>query len=66
MEFLQPAGEVENFCNGICDAGDPQEIKDGGLCDMSSPPMLQGTLCTSDGDCGGGTCVATICDPLNP
>ena len=66
IEFLQPGGQVKNFCNGICDAGDPSEIPDGGLCDMSSPPMLQGALCTSDADCSGGTCVATACDPLNP
>jgi len=66
IEFLQPGGQVQNFCNGICDAGDPSEIPNGGLCDSSSPPMLQGTLCTSNADCGGGTCVATVCDPLNP
>jgi len=64
VEFLQPGGEVENFCNGTCDAGDPLEIPGGGICDvLSSNP---GELCTSDGECGGGTCVATICDPLNP
>jgi hypothetical protein len=26
LEFLQPGGHIENFCNGLCDAGDPSEI----------------------------------------
>jgi hypothetical protein len=62
--FLQPSGQIQNFCNGTCDAGDPQEIAGGGRCDASSPPALQGTLCTADVQCGGGICVATVCDPL--
>jgi hypothetical protein len=66
INFLQPGGQVSNFCNGLCDAGEPLEIQNGGTCDASSPPLLQGAPCAGDGDCGGGTCVATICDPLNP
>jgi hypothetical protein len=27
--FLKPGGQVENFCNGVCDAGQPSEIRDG-------------------------------------
>jgi hypothetical protein len=27
--FLQPGGQVVNFCNGICDAGDPTETANG-------------------------------------
>jgi hypothetical protein len=27
--FLQPGGQVENFCNGDCDSGDPSEIAGG-------------------------------------
>jgi hypothetical protein len=27
--FLQPGGQVQNFCNGDCDAGEPDEIADG-------------------------------------
>ncbi len=27
--FLQPDGQVENFCNGPCDAGEPDEIANG-------------------------------------
>lgn len=29
--FLRPGGEVENFCDGLCDAGDPFELPFGGL-----------------------------------
>ena len=27
--FLKPGGQVENFCNGLCDAGEPDEIGGG-------------------------------------
>jgi hypothetical protein len=27
--FLRPGGQVENFCTGDCDAGEPDEIADG-------------------------------------
>jgi len=67
LTFLQPGGQVENFCNGVCDHAEPLEIKNGGLCDASSPPMLQNQPCALTAECGGGTCVAQpICDPLNP
>ncbi len=26
LTFLQPGGQVVNYCNGLCDAGDPTEI----------------------------------------
>ncbi|TDJ08736.1 MAG: hypothetical protein E2O71_03900 [Deltaproteobacteria bacterium] len=29
VNFLQPGGQVENFCNGLCDAGDPDETANG-------------------------------------
>ncbi|MCP5059702.1 MAG: hypothetical protein GY937_23605 [bacterium] len=29
VTFLRPDGMIENFCNGICDAGDPFEIAGG-------------------------------------
>ena len=29
VTFLKPGGQVVNFCNGICDAGDPTETRDG-------------------------------------
>jgi hypothetical protein len=29
FNFLRPGGQVENFCNGDCDAGDPTEIAGG-------------------------------------
>lgn len=29
VNFLQPDGQIENFCNGLCDAGEPQEIANG-------------------------------------
>ncbi|MDX2168076.1 MAG: hypothetical protein SF182_13465 [Deltaproteobacteria bacterium] len=29
VNFLRPDGQVENFCNGDCDAGDPSEIAGG-------------------------------------
>ncbi len=37
--FLQPDGQVENFCNGDCDAGEPDEIADGAdePCDPVAP-----------------------------
>jgi hypothetical protein len=37
--FLQPRGVIENFCNGICDAGDPTEIPFGDAvpCDPLGP-----------------------------
>jgi hypothetical protein len=67
IAFLQPGGQISNFCNGTCDAGQALEIPGGGTCDSSSPVMLQGAPCGTDADCGGGTCVAVpICDPLNP
>lgn len=30
FEFLRPGGQVVNFCNGLCDAGDPSELPFGG------------------------------------
>ncbi len=66
VNFLQPGGQIVNFCNGTCDAAEPLEIPGGGLCDGSSPLPLQGAPCAFNADCSGGTCVATICDPLNP
>jgi hypothetical protein len=67
IDFLQPGGQVANFCNGICDAAEALEVPDGGTCDGSSPPLLQGMPCGTDAECGGGLCVATpVCDPLNP
>jgi hypothetical protein len=29
VNFLQPDGQIENFCNALCDAGEPQEIANG-------------------------------------
>jgi hypothetical protein len=67
LAFLQPGGQVGNFCNGLCDAAEPLEIANGGTCDAGSPLALQGKPCGLDAECGGGTCVAVpICDPLNP
>jgi hypothetical protein len=60
--FLQPGGQVSNFCNGLCDAAEPLEIPGGGTCDGSSG-ILAGTKCTSDAECGAGLCEATVCDP---
>jgi len=60
--FLQPGGQISNFCNGTCDAAEPLEIPSGGTCDSSSGG-LAGTKCTSDAQCGPGLCVATVCDP---
>jgi hypothetical protein len=39
LGFLQPDGVVENFCNGLCDAGDPSEIPFGAVvpCDPLAP-----------------------------
>jgi hypothetical protein len=37
LGFFQPGGEIENFCNGICDAGDPTELPPVG-CDPLAPP----------------------------
>jgi hypothetical protein len=31
--FFRPGGQIDNFCNGTCDAGDPFEIPLGGSCD---------------------------------
>jgi pimeloyl-ACP methyl ester carboxylesterase len=31
FEFLRPDGEVVNFCNGLCDAGEAAELPYGGL-----------------------------------
>lgn len=30
FEFLQPGGQVVNFCNGLCDAAEPYELPFGG------------------------------------
>jgi hypothetical protein len=35
--FFQPGGKIENFCNGICDAGDASEIPYGEPCDPLAP-----------------------------
>jgi hypothetical protein len=37
--FLQPGGQVVNMCNGICDAGEPDEIAGGAAapCDPLAP-----------------------------
>ncbi|HWP65640.1 MAG TPA: hypothetical protein VNO26_06995 [Candidatus Limnocylindria bacterium] len=61
-DFLQPGGQIINYCNGTCDASEPIEIPGGGTCDAGSGP-LAGTKCLSDAECGGGLCVGTICDP---
>jgi hypothetical protein len=62
INFLQPGGQVQNFCNGLCDAAETLEIPNGGTCDGTSPVMLQGDPCVVNADCGGGTCVsAPIC-----
>jgi hypothetical protein len=64
IAFLQPGGQITNFCNGICDSDSALETKNGGICDLSSPPMLQGQVCAEDAGCGGGSCVAVpICSP---
>ncbi len=37
--FLRPGGRVENFCDGDCDSGVPDEIRNGGTaCDPLAPP----------------------------
>jgi len=66
MDFLEPGGQIANTCNGVCDAAEPLEIPGGGTCGLDSPLLLQGILCVDDADCGGGTCEATVCDPLAP
>jgi hypothetical protein len=66
IAFLQPGGQISNFCNGLCDAAEPLEIAGGGTCGPDSPAPLQGMLCVDDAECGGGTCEATVCDPLSP
>jgi hypothetical protein len=70
INFLQPGGQVENFCNGVCDAAEPLEIPDGGTCDATSPPADQGKICALDADCNGGVCVAVAycgeCDAASP
>jgi hypothetical protein len=38
LGFLQPAGEIESFCNGVCDGGDPSELPLGVRCDPLDPP----------------------------
>jgi hypothetical protein len=30
FEFLRPGGQVLNFCNSLCDAGEPNELPFGG------------------------------------
>lgn len=30
FEFLRPGGQILNFCNGLCDAGEPSELPFGG------------------------------------
>jgi hypothetical protein len=39
VTFLQPGGQAENFCNGLCDGGDPSEIALGASapCDPLNP-----------------------------
>jgi hypothetical protein len=64
-DFLRPGGQISNFCNGTCDAGDALEAPGGGVCDGSSGPFT-GDLCTSDAECGAGLCAFTLCDPLAP
>ena len=41
--FLQPGGMVENFCNGLCDAGESAETFCGfqSRCDPANPWPLQ-------------------------
>jgi hypothetical protein len=38
VNFLQPDGQVANFCTDICDAGEPEEIRDGAS-EPCSPPQ---------------------------
>lgn len=70
INFLQPDGEIENFCDGLCDAAEPLEIPNGGNCDGTSPPADQGKICADDDECNGGTCVAVAfcgeCDAGSP
>ena len=61
-DFLQPGGQIANFCNGLCDAAEALEVPGGGTCDGSSGG-LAGTLCTSDAECGPGLCAFSVCDP---
>ncbi len=35
VNFLQPGGVIENFCNGLCDAGDFTETASS---DPNNPP----------------------------
>jgi hypothetical protein len=37
--FLQPGGQVQNYCNGRCDAGEPSELPDGKS--MPCDPLAQ-------------------------
>ena len=67
LTFLQPGGQISNFCDGTCDSVGALETSGGGTCDALSPVELQGIACGTDARCGGGSCVAVaICDPLAP
>ncbi len=67
LTFLQPGGQISNFCDGTCDSVGALETPGGGTCDALSPVELQGIACGTDARCGGGSCVAVaICDPLAP
>ena len=37
VEFMQPGGQIVNFCTGICDAAIPVEQPAGGVCDPLAP-----------------------------
>jgi len=39
LNFLRPDGQIENFCNGLCDAGEPAEIAGGA--DTPCNPLAQ-------------------------
>jgi len=61
IDFLQPGGQVTNFCTGACDAIGPMETPGGGTCSGGPTP---GAFCADDVECGGGTCVpVAICNP---
>jgi hypothetical protein len=38
----KPGGQISNFCNGTCDAGDQLEIPGGGTCDAG---LCVATVC---------------------
>ena len=65
IDFLQPGGQVRTSATASATPATRSRSRTAASATTPARPC-QGALCAGNGDCGGGVCVATIYDPLNP